>query len=210
MFRCVRALLAALTVILPVLGLQAQTDNATIRTRIKEHFQEYQADLDLKSLKVDRTNINRNGRRLDIYLNQNFSYQRFRHSLIDTIYKNLRSDLPQDIRRYSIGIHTADRTIEQLIPNWARKVTNRDDLWNETEYKGLPWVSNDSRPYTPTKGLTNIHMAVTPSHGLYYDNGDSLWEWQRPPLYCTREDLICLPVSYPDAGECRSCGLFRP
>ena len=197
MFRCVRALLAALAVILPVLGLQAQTDNATIRTRIKEHFQTYQADLDLKSLKVDRTNINRNGRRLDIYLNQNFSYQRFRHSLIDTIYKNLRNDLPQDIRRYSIGIHTADRTIEQLIPNWARKVTSKDDLWNETLYKGQPWVSNDSRPYTPTKGLTNIHMAVTPSHGLYYDNGDTLWEWQRPPLYCTREDLVTQSFAYP-------------
>ena len=197
MFRCVRALLAALAVILPVLGLQAQTDNATIRTRVKEHFQTYQADLDLKSLKVDRTNINRNGRRLDIYLNQNFSYQRFRHSLIDTIYKNLRSDLPQDIRRYSIGIHTADRTIEQLIPNWARKVVSKDDLWNETAYNGQPWVSNDSRPYTPTKGLENIHMAVTPSHGLYYDNGDSLWEWQRPPLYCTREDLLTQSFAYP-------------
>ncbi len=196
MFRCVRALLAALTVILPVWSLQAQTDNA-IRTSIKQHFQNYQADLDLKTLKVDRTVINRNSRRLEIYLNQNFSYQRFRHSLIDSIYAGLRESLPKEIRKYSIGIHTADRTIEQLIPNWARKTISQKDLWNETFYDGNPWVSNESRPYTPKKGLTNRHIAVTPSHGLYYDNGDTLWEWQRPPLYCTREDLLTQSFAYP-------------
>lgn len=197
MSRCVRAMLAALTVILSVSGLRAQTDNATIRSIVNGHFEQYQADVDLKNLKVDRTAINRSGRRLDIYLNPNFSYQRFRHSLIDTIYSDLRKSLPQDISRYSIGIHTADRTIEQLIPNWARNVISQKDLWNQTFYDGLPWVSNESRPYTPAKGLTGIHMAVTPSHGLYYDNEDSLWEWQRPPLYCTREDLLTQSFAYP-------------
>ena len=197
MFRRVQALLAALAVLLSVNSLQAQTDNATIRSCVTEHFGQYQSDVDLKNLKVERTVISRNGRRLDIYLNPNFSYQRFRHPLIDSIYSNLRQSLPQDIRRYSIGIHTADRTIEQLIPNWARKVISQDDLWNQTFYDGRPWVSNDSRPFVPSKGLSNIHMAVTPSHGLYYDNEDSLWEWQRPPLYCTREDLLTQSFAYP-------------
>lgn len=197
MSRCVRALMAALTVMLSVSGLSAQTDNAVIRARIKQHFEQYQADLDLKTLKVDRTVINRDSRRLDIYLNQNFSYQRFRPTLNDSIYADLRKSLPQDIRRYNIGIHTADRTIEQLIPNWARKVVSRKDLWNQTAYNGRPWVSNESRPLKPAKGLGNIHMAVTPSHGLYYDNEDKMWEWQRPPLYCTREDLLTQSIAYP-------------
>lgn len=198
MFRRVRALLAALTVmLLSVSGLMAQTSDAVIRAKVKNHFEQYQADCDLKTLKVDRTVINRNSRRLDIYLNQNFSYQRFRHSLIDSTYANLRESLPQDIRRYSIGIHTAGRTIEQLIPNWARNNIVQAYLWNGTFYDGRPWVSNDSRPFTPSEGLTNIHMTVTPSHGLYYDNEDSLWEWQRPPLYCTREDLLTQSIAYP-------------
>ena len=197
MFRCMRAMLAALTVILSVLPLKAQTDNAAVRARIREHFEQYESEVDLKNLKVEHTDISRNGKRLDIYLNPNFSYQRFRHSLIDTIYKDLRAALPQDVRRYSIGIHTNERTIEQLIPNWARDVISQKDLWNDTFYDGQPWVSNESRPYIPTKGLTNIHMAVTPSHGLYYDNEDALWEWQRPPLYCTREDLLTQSFAYP-------------
>ena len=196
MFRRARVIMAALSVILSV-SLQAQTDNATIRARVKDHFEKYQGEFDLKTLKVERTDISRNGRRLDIYLNQNFSYQLFRHELVDSIYKDLRSDLPSDIRRYSIGIHTGGKTIERLIPNWARHTISQKNLWNETFYDGKPWVENESRIYTPRKGLANIHMAVTPSHGLYYDNEDSLWEWQRPPLYCTREDLLTQSFAYP-------------
>ena len=190
-------LLTALAVVLSVQSLTAQTDNAAIRAAVKGHFEQYQGEFDLKTLKVERTDISRNGRRLDIYLNQNFGYQLFRHELVDSIYAGLRRDLPQDIRRYSLEIHVGKKTIESLIPNWARKTISQNNLWNETLYEGKPWVSNESRIYTPKKGLTNIHMAVTPSHGLYYDNEDSLWEWQRPPLYCTREDLLTQSFAYP-------------
>ncbi len=197
MFRLVRPLMAALAAVLSVCSLSAQTGNAAIRTKVKEHFEQYQGDFDLKSLKVERTDINRNGRRLDIYLNQNFSYQLFRHELIDSIYAGLRSDLPSDIRRWSLQIHTGGKTIEKLIPNWARRSMSQASLWNETWYDGKPWVRNESAIYTPSKGLDNIHMFVTPSHGLYYDNADTLWEWQRPSLYCTREDLLTQSFAYP-------------
>ena len=197
MSRRVRSFVAALAVILSASTLSAQTDNATIRSKVREHFEQYQGEFDLKTLKIEHTDISRNGRRLDIYLNQNFSYQLFRQELIDSIYAGLRRDLPQDIRRWSIGIHTGGKTIERLIPNWARNTISQKNLWNEVYYDGKPWVNNESRIYTPKKGLTNIHMAVTPSHGLYYDNEDSLWEWQRPPLYCTREDLLTQSFAYP-------------
>ena len=197
MFRHVRALVAALAVILSVSTIQAQTDNATIRTKVREHFEQYQSDVDLKNLKIEHTDINRNGRRLDIYLNQNFGYQLFRHELVDSIYADLRKSLPADIRKYSIRIYAGNKAIERLIPNWARNNISQKNLWNEISYDGKPWVSNESRLYTPKKGLTNIHMAFTPSHGLYYDNEDSLWEWQRPSLYCTREDLLTQSFAYP-------------
>ena len=197
MSRRVQSFVAALAVILSVQTIKAQTDNATIRTAVKDHFEQYQSQVDLKTLKVERTDINRSGKRLDIYLNQNFSYQLFRHELIDSIYAGLRRSLPQDISRYSIEIHTYGKTVEQLIPNWARNTISQKSLWNETWYDGKPWVSNESLIYTPRKGLANIHMIVTPSHGLYYDNEDSLWEWQRPPLYCTREDLLTQSFAYP-------------
>ena len=197
MFRRVHVLMAVMAVMLSVINLKAQTDNAAIRASVKKHFEQYHGEFDLKTLKVERTDISRNGRRLDIYLNQNFSYQLFRPELVDSIYASLRQSLPQDIRRYSLEIHTGGKTIERLIPNWARNTISQKNLWNETSYDGKPWVQNESRIYTPAKGLANIHMMVTPSHGLYYDNVDSLWEWQRPPLYCTREDLLTQSFAYP-------------
>ena len=197
MFRRVRALMAALTVILSVSTLNAQTDNTVIRTKVREHFEQYQGEFDLKNLKVEHTDINRRNRRIEIYLNQNFGYQLFRNELVDSIYSHLRKSLPEDVSNYSIQIYTANKTIEKLIPNWARNTISQKNLWNETWYDGKPWVSNESRLYIPKKGLTNIHMAITPSHGLYFDNEDSLWEWQRPPLYCTREDLLTQSFAYP-------------
>lgn len=197
MFRRVRALLAALAVILSVMAVQAQTDNASIRSAVKNHFSNYQADFDLKTLKIERTDINRTGRRIDIYLNQNFSYQLFRKELNDSIYARLRRDLPAGIRNWSIGIHSYGKTIEQLIPNWARTNISKKDLWNETSYNGRPWVFNESRLYSPGQGLSGIHMAITPSHGLYYDREDTLWEWQRPTMYTSAEDLLTQSFVYP-------------
>ena len=197
MLRPMRALLAALVVILSVQSLSAQTDNSVIRARIKEYATQYKGDFDLKRIRVERTDINRNGRRLDIYLNQNFGYQLFRPETVDSIYASLRSSMPRDVRDYSLHIHTGGKTIERLVPNWARKNTTKKDLWNETVYNGRPWVNNESLVYTPQKGLANIHMAVTPSHGLYFDNNDTIWKWQRPSLYCTREDLLTQSFAYP-------------
>lgn len=189
--------LTALAVLLSVQSLRAQTDNAAIRASVRDHFEQYQGEFDLKTIKVEHTDINRRGTRLDIHLNQNFGYQLFRHELVDSIYTHLRESLPQDIRKYHLQLYVGNKTIESLIPNWARNTISQKNLWNETWYDGRPWVNNDSRIYTPKKGLANIHMAVTPSHGLYYDNEDSLWEWQRPPLYCTREDLLTQSFAYP-------------
>ena len=197
MNRRIQVFLSALAVVLYVSSLSAQTSSAVIRSRIRQHFEQYQGEFDLKTIRVERTNINHSGKRLDIYLNQNFSYQRFRQELVDAIYSDLRQSLPKDVRNYKLEIHTGGKTIERLIPNWSRKSINRDNLWNEISYSGKPWVTDESRNYNPKKGLANIHMAVTPSHGLYYDNGDTLWEWQRPPLYCSREDLLTQSFTYP-------------
>ncbi|MCQ2073492.1 MAG: xanthan lyase [Bacteroidaceae bacterium] len=195
MFRRVQALLAALIVATSVLN--AQTDNAVIRSKVREHFKNYQSDVELKSLKVQRTDISAKGRRIDIYLNEVFGWQQFRPGLVDSIYSSLRADLPAGVRKYGIRLYAGGKPIEQLVPNWARSQANRDCLWNDTRYEGRPWVENASRPFRAAEGLENIHMAVTPSHGMYYDNEDDLWEWQRPPLYCTHEDLLTQSFVYP-------------
>jgi len=69
--------------------------------------------------------------------------------------------------------------------------------WGKIEYKGNPWVTNISKPFTPSKGLFGRHIALWASHGRYYDAKKSAWRWQRPQMYGTCEDLLTSSVVLP-------------
>lgn len=69
--------------------------------------------------------------------------------------------------------------------------------WGRTDYQGNPWVSNASRPYTITKGLNNRHLSIGTSHGRYYAVNKEEWQWQRPRLYTTIEDLFTQTFTVP-------------
>lgn len=46
----------------------------------------------------------------------------------------------------------------------------------------------------PSRGLQGRHIALWHSHGWYYSEGSDRWEWQRPRLFTTIEDM--LPMSF--------------
>lgn len=73
----------------------------------------------------------------------------------------------------------------------------KKEIKEDIEYNGLPWVNNDSRPISITKGLQNRHLSVYASHGRYYNNNRNRWEWQRPNLFCTNEDLYTQTIVAP-------------
>ena len=68
-------------------------------------------------------------------------------------------------------------------------------MTNDIVYTGEPWVKNTSRPYTIDKGLQGRHLALWQSHGRVYANDKGMWQWQRPALYCTTEDLFTQSIA---------------
>lgn len=72
----------------------------------------------------------------------------------------------------------------------AQESDMEDNLWGDIDYKGKPWVTNESRPYEITRGLNGRHLALWSSHGRYYDNEKDRWKWQRPLLFGTTEDIF--------------------
>jgi hypothetical protein len=60
-----------------------------------------------------------------------------------------------------------------------------------------PLITRESRPYNITNGLQNKHIALWHSHGLYYDQKLARWEWQRPRLFQTVEDLYTMSYVLP-------------
>ncbi len=69
--------------------------------------------------------------------------------------------------------------------------------WGDINYDGAPWVDNVSRPYKISKGLYGRHLTVWASHGSYYDITAGKWQWQRPTLFGTNEDLFTQTIVVP-------------
>ena len=177
--------------------LSAQDVDRAVSRSISEYFKKYNSPrtkMKFSALDRRRNNIvvNNSAKDVIIYSNEAFAGQAFTQGVVDTIYNDLRKLLPRKLRDYGIKVVYAGRSIDERVPNVYREKDDVDNerLWGKLDYKGQPWVLNASRPYAVTKGLQNRHLALWQSHGLYYNAEKSIWKWQRPPLYCTTEDLF--------------------
>ena len=59
---------------------------------------------------------------------------------------------------------------------------------------GFQWVRNLDRPWSAPRGLDSRQVAMWHSHGWYFNPRLDRWEWQRPRLFGTVEDM--LPMSF--------------
>lgn len=65
------------------------------------------------------------------------------------------------------------------------------------DYDGPQWTVNASRPWKADKGLQGRHFTVWASHGRYFNIAKNEWEWQRPTLFSTNEDLFTQTIVVP-------------
>lgn len=146
------------------------------------------------SLRADDT-----GHVLAVYANEAFCSQPFTPESVRRIYAAVQRSLPAPYNTYHIAIYAKGGAvmIEDLIPNILREGGAADDtrLWGKVGYDGRPWVRNASLPYRITRGLQGRHLFLWASHGRYYKRG--AWQWQRPYLYATTEDLFTQSFVYP-------------
>lgn len=195
MRRRLSVLLAVLSV---ALSLSAQSNDRTVRSRIADYFRQYVCETDIGHVSVRETAIDHKAGRIVITLSDNFSRQQFRPATVSMIKDGVRSSLPKSFGQYEIVVMSNNMQIDSLIPNRHREFADQNLLWNGTAYNGEPWVSSESAAFSPGRGLNGVHLSVTPSHGYYYDNVEKqIWKWQRPPLWCTREDLLTQSFVYP-------------
>ncbi len=178
--------------------LSAQSQQKVVEKRLKSYFRTYESpDVEVGTCKLVRCQLNPKKKTLTIHANANFAYQPFRPETTEKIYSDLRRVLPGPVNYYNITLLVGGKSIDDLIPNIYRKVKDETRLWGKIQHQGAPWVSNASLPYSISEGLQGRHLAVTPSHGRYYKNDEQRWKWQRPSLYCTREDLLTQSIVVP-------------
>lgn len=104
----------------------------------------------------------------------------------------LKSVFPEDYRKYRVGeIYSRRVNIDNLVmpglhssgkPSSSRhRVTPPSDT--------RPIVTEAGR-MKHSKGLHGRHIALWQSHGRYYEQSSERWEWQRPCLFRTCEDMF--------------------
>ena len=148
----------------------------------------------LDTILVDDTH-----RHLDIYFNESFGYIPFRTQNTDQIYAVLGSKLSRFLANYTFTLYTLDQPIQDLIPNYFLADRAEYDI-TRLPVAADPVVSiatNVSKPFAPTRGLQNRHIALWHSHGWYYEPSLARWEWQRPRLFQTVEDLLTMSFTVP-------------
>lgn len=180
------------TLSLPCLRAQKTAVPGNLRTALLQYFSGYRVAgyVPHDKMKFDSLRCDEGGRTLTVYANEPFCSQPLTPERVKAVYKELSRQLPPPYNTYALTVCGKDgKTLDELIPNVFREGrADRSRLWGDINYTGNPWVSNLSRPYMPSKGLQGRHLMVNASHGRYYREGK--WKWQRPPLFCTNEDLL--------------------
>lgn len=190
---------ASLALFLSVCTANVHAQSVDLSSVVRSYLRGYKLSgytpRDVMSLDSLRTDDNLHEVR--IYANEPFCSQPFTPQSVNRIYAELQRRLPAPYNTYRLSVYNKKhQLIEDLIPNILRESgQDASRLWGNIDYKGRPWVENTSRPYRVTSGLQNRHLFIWPSHGRYYKEGK--WQWQRPYLFCTTEDLFTQSFVYP-------------
>ena len=137
--------------------------------------------------------IRQNGRNIALYTNHSLGCL----SLGEEDLKSLRSKVSLWVRGDDKGIVTIysdKRELSELVTSRFRSRPAKDRFRHT---KGTRLTENISLPYSAPKGLDDRHIALWASHGLYYNQDEQRWRWQRARLWTTVEDLFTSSFTMP-------------
>ena len=169
-----------------------QAGNAQeLSTDIRQNIGKYLDDIARKEVSIGHIRIDSvavDGKTLQLFANMSCAYIPFREDNVREIYNGVKRLIPNEFASHKLEIYTNKRRIEELIPQALR---NKPDKKAKTfaPAEGKPLITSISKAYTPTNGLHNRHIALWQSHGYYYEQKLSRWEWQRGRIFQTVEDL---------------------
>ena len=149
---------------------------------------------------IDSLTVDDTSRTLTVSLSPEFSYMPFRQENVENVYAGMRDFFGDRFTGYRFSIRTLRTPIEELVPNFFRIDPGRYDKKRIPlihSPRKDPVVSNTSRLSAPTRGLLNRNISLWHSHGWYYNNAEARWEWQRPRLFQSVEDLGPLSFTLP-------------
>jgi len=148
-------------------------------------------------VRIDSLKLDSKQKTLEVYMNKAFSFPAYREETVSAFYDGLRKELGGKYKKYRITLYTLGQPLEELVPNYFRSKPASYDLSRMPRLplvRPTPLITRLSRPFKADSGLENRVIDLRPSHGWYYNSQSDRWEWQRPRMFETVEDL--LPFSF--------------
>lgn len=145
----------------------------------------------IESPKVSLNAVMKRGNTLDFYFTQSLSDCPWHEGDPEWFRRQLCDLIPDAYSNYTVGnITTKKQTLDKLVTpllGFDGKPAITD--CRATDPSRKPFVDNPDAMDFPL-GMEGRHIALWQSHGRYYDRANGKWEWQRPCLFQTVEDMF--------------------
>lgn len=145
------------------------------------------ANLNPGGLRVNRVIPNHSSHTLQVKLNDNFTYLPVTNDFINDLQTTVRKALPDSLRNYRPELKVGNKSLSYYI--------SKIDKLPAQYRKNVPFVREAKPDALAPKGMQGDILAMWHSHGRYYKNGS--WQWQRPMLFETVEDVYTMSYVLP-------------
>lgn len=145
----------------------------------------------IRSERINRITITpyNNKKLVTITTNEPLGHLPFRKENVDRIYRAMQLILGTTYPDYTIQIEAYGTDIRNLIPNHLNDKVDSSRLFR-IKSTSPPLVTNISRPFKISAGLHNRYIALWNSHGVFYNQSQRTWMFQRPNIFQSVEDLL--------------------
>jgi hypothetical protein len=148
-------------------------------------------------IKMDSVRLYKENNSLKIWFSPILSYYPMREDLHSVFVQSIKKSLGRKYRKYNIGVFTNGYPLEQMIPNYYRKIIPVDSSRFLKIKETKPVLVKKLNIDYPANGLSGNAIALWHSHGYFFEMTLDRWEWQRARLFGTVEDISVMGYVLP-------------
>ncbi|MCM1005831.1 MAG: xanthan lyase [Prevotella sp.] len=145
------------------------------------------ANLNPGGLRVNLVKPDERNHNIQVKLNDNFTYLPVTNEFINDLQSTVRHSLPDSLKNYRPLLMVGNKSLSYYI--------SKIDKLPVQYRKPTPFVREIDPDGKYAKGMNGDILAMWHSHGRYYKNGS--WQWQRPMLFETVEDVYTMSYVLP-------------
>lgn len=177
-------LLVLAAFLLGIINVNAQKLTDTQKKAVETVLNHHANGVHTGSFRVDSFVVRND--ELQFFINGVFNDVPFRKENCDAIINSLKSIFQSEYPGKNIEVFTRGSEIRELIPRFFQPKNAKGPSF--VNHNDIPLVRNLDKPYQLRSGLSGRHITIWQSHGAYFEQGLSRWEWQRARMFETVED----------------------